>query len=681
MPRVDFVPVRHGFHFENYFVNHVVGITTYGLCGGMVLAAARYWKQRLAIPTHRPGDFGGDSRVPAEGTPLQQYIYACQMESYGPLGLLSAANWITAVDFNGQFDWSVGEFDRIKAEIDRGNPVVLGLRVRETGNLNGHQVLAIGYDLAPKRIYAYDPNFAGFEATFTLDEVSKRILETTPPGRSLAHEWSSLFITGCTIGDQRPPYLDLGLQAGLTVTTAAVSPRVGTRVQVDVVVRNFGAYPAHVQQLFVYVRGPDGRNRDELLSGGDHDATPIPPGGERRITRVNDHFGDAPGSYTIGVSYLSVEGQWILLPAVAGGTRQEVRLDLLPAMATVVPNWFSLGGVITAPPTVIANADGRLEIFIRGLDNKFWHLFQRTADVPNDCSPMEGLPGDQTFSGSVSGVLNNWNKIEIFAWGRDGALWHRWQNDPNVREAARWSPWSSLSGQLAAEPTAALNWDKRIEVFALHTDGRVYHIYQRWFDLFGAPWSGWEVLDGRRFRGRVAVDRDANGSMHVLARDAADSSVWVNWQLTPGGPWSGWAAFGGTAAGDLTLSHNADGRLEAFVRGTDGRVYHKWQVAPNGAWSNWQQLLEGSASAPVLIGESRPTAILDRRGHLEVFARTGASTVTTTRETGGAPPWSDFREIGPTVTSDLAAGVNPGGTVELFALGPNRELLHHWFTP
>lgn len=45
-------------------------------------------------------------------------------------------------------------------------------------------------------------------------------------------------------------------------------------------------------------------------------------------------------------------------------------------------------------------------------------------------------------------------------------------------------------GQLDGDPTVGINHDGRLEVFAIGSDGRAFHIYQRWFDLFGAPWSG-----------------------------------------------------------------------------------------------------------------------------------------------------------------------------------------------
>src|SRR5207244_2840908 len=119
------------------------------------------------------------------------------------------------------------------------------------------------------------------------------------------------------------------------------------------------------------------------------------------------------------------------------------------------------------------------------------------------------------------------SKLELFARGRDRSLWHRWQNDPNVRTSAQWSPWRSLGGQLDGDPTVALNHDGRLEVFAVGTDGRAYHIYQRWFDPFGAPWSGWEGLGGaRRLTGRIAAERDGTGCLFAFARSRDDASVW-----------------------------------------------------------------------------------------------------------------------------------------------------------
>lgn len=693
MTRTNFIPSQHGFHFGNSFNNYniflpilPVPIPFGGLCGGMVLASLRYYLHRLPIPTHTTCDFDGVVVWPlgSTGSRLRQYLVACQRDSYGPLGDASAVNWFTPpwVTFETQFDWTLNEFVRVKNHIDTtGEPVVIGLR-RRTDTPFGHQVLAIGYDENPKCVYVYDPNFPNMEHTLRIDEGARRLVGPHNGNFSDPEWWSSFFVTDAIARPDRPPYFDLGLQEGITVRTASASPRVGERLEVELLVRNFGDFPAQFQQLYIYVRDPMGRNRDDLLVAGDGDATPIPPGGERRIHRVAEHFGDIAGTWVIGISYLSQQGHWITVPPLVGGTRHEVFLDLLPA-TTVQPigTWYSLGGVLNSPPTVGTNQDRRLEVFGRGLDNKIWHLYQRTPDVPNDCSEWELLPGEQTFRGPAAVVKNNWGKLEIFGRGRDNAIWHRWQNDPNVREGARWSSWSSLGsagGGMQTDPTAALNWDNRIEVFAIGFDNQVYHTWQRWFDAFGAPWSGWHSLPGRLFKGRVTVEIDAAGRMHVAVR-ALDDSVWVNNQVTRGGDWTGWIPFGGIITGDPMLAKNGDGRLELFARGTDSRVWHRWQTAPNGNWSNWQALNESSIPQAYMIGEGRVATLRNNRGGLELFARIGTGEITNIHQIPEFPYWSNWTPVGANFTSDPAVGINPGGTIEVFALGPNRELMHSWF--
>ena len=41
-----------------------------------------------------------------------------------------------------------------------------------------------------------------------------------------------------------------------------------------------------------------------------------------------------------------------------------------------------------------------------------------------------------------------------------------------------------------------------------------------------------------------------------------------------------WTSLGGVITGGLNALRNADGRLEAFTRGTDGALWHIWQTAP-----------------------------------------------------------------------------------------------------
>ena len=66
--------------------------------------------------------------------------------------------------------------------------------------------------------------------------------------------------------------------------------------------------------------------------------------------------------------------------------------------------------------------------------------------------------------------------------------------------------------------------------------------------------------------------------------------LWHIWQTAPNGNWSGWAGLGGGLTSNVAVGKNADGRMEAFVRGTDNALYHIWQTAPNNGWSGWASL-------------------------------------------------------------------------------------------
>jgi hypothetical protein len=138
----------------------------YGLCGGMCFAALDFYKAGLPIPRGRDAN-----DQPASGTPLRTYLWKRQLDSLVSdgarvLAWLITLNYVPQVPlFRGGTAWlldrSKEEWAKLKAFVDRGEPIPLGL-VRDTENVyNNHQVLAIGYDEtdeAQGTIYLYDPN-------------------------------------------------------------------------------------------------------------------------------------------------------------------------------------------------------------------------------------------------------------------------------------------------------------------------------------------------------------------------------------------------------------------------------------------------------------------------------------------------------------------------------------------
>ena len=159
-----FDPTKHGFDFVNDFNNDVIkniDFRTGGLCGGMSYAALDYYLAKRPVPRQK--------YRPANGTPLQSYIYNRQVTSLVP----NATKWAELGTNPGGarnaefFSWGLSsEFANLRAIIDTGRPAPLGLQAVEG---TSHQVLAIGYKRssagALQEIYLYDPNFTNERIT------------------------------------------------------------------------------------------------------------------------------------------------------------------------------------------------------------------------------------------------------------------------------------------------------------------------------------------------------------------------------------------------------------------------------------------------------------------------------------------------------------------------------------
>jgi hypothetical protein len=115
--------------------------------------------------------------------------------------------------------------------------------------------------------------------------------------------------------------------------------------------------------------------------------------------------------------------------AFYGGPRRDLTSDDIDGIRSVYGarfRWHSLSGGIF-DPVVGTNADGRMEVFVRGTDNALWHIWQT--------APNNGWSGWATLSGGLIGGPVAWHnadgRLEVFVKGLDNALWHTWQSTPN----------------------------------------------------------------------------------------------------------------------------------------------------------------------------------------------------------------------------------------------------------
>lgn len=677
--KLNFIPSLHGFHFNNEFTTHIGAIKTRGLCGGLSLGAFNYYRNNFPVPTHHqdPNDFSTTDGLPAEGGRLRTMLL-----NYQILTFASAAPFIYLVpDENVHFDWSMGEFNLVKNHIDNGRFVLLGLR---SGFAAGHQVLAYGYDDTLRRVFFYDCNHPEVESVIDLNQVTKKLdhKNHTAGDTVNSEHYLSYFVqlpldpnsTDIWTGLNKPSYFDLGLSAGLTVQGTTEPRRPGMPLTYTARVRNFGESPARVSRYQVYVRDPLGNNHD-MEYGFSDQTTLLAPGAERVLTRTISSFANMPGVWEIGVKYISHEGHEIMMPThLTPNAQNKVMVNVSAAAPVNNTIWLISGSGVASDPTAIKNQDGTTEVFVRTQANTIARIRETAA---NDYTGLQVFPGDERFDGNVAAVLNQSDKLEIFVKGRDNALRNRYQNNPNVASLSDWSGWGNLGGNLKSDPAATRNLDKRLEVFAIHQDDRIYKNYHR---IVGGWWSGWEDMSGTmRFKGTPSALPDAAGRIHVVAR-GFDDTICINFQLSANGPYNGWMLFGGVATADPVLMKHSDGRLEIVVRGTDGKPYHRFQSQPNGSWTDWGPFRLNNVH-PVMRVNGKADMSDNPGEHPQLVLTESNFNVKATRRVEPNPNWANWRDLAGNVVSNPAVvRKRAPNTVEVFGVNAQAQLIRSSFT-
>jgi hypothetical protein len=171
----SFLPTSSGFRFANRWpagtpllrlpgpIPITLGDANSGLCGGMALAVADLFH------AHRPP--APWTTPPAAGTPAFAYLRERLIASWDlPWGATTFASWAMSPDGDTFFGLSglgrrtIGQLPRLRAGLDAGSPVMLGLVTVHTFDAvelgKCHIVLAYGYDAGPTSctVSVYDPN-------------------------------------------------------------------------------------------------------------------------------------------------------------------------------------------------------------------------------------------------------------------------------------------------------------------------------------------------------------------------------------------------------------------------------------------------------------------------------------------------------------------------------------------
>lgn len=289
------------------------------------------------------------------------------------------------------------------------------------------------------------------------------------------------------------------------------------------------------------------------------------------------------------------------LEVFARGTNNAILVNAQEHSGEVVMGWtgwqtLSQAYAFQGTPMVARNQDGRLEIFARGSDGNIWHNVQKNASDDSSWNGWVALQSGYSFKGDPVVGINVDGRLEVFALGSGGNIWHNAETTPN----GTWGGWTALqSGKsFLGRLSVGRNQDGRLDVYALDWTNNVVHNQE----LSGGGWSGWVALQSQTahiFNSTPAVGNNQDGRLEVFTTENAHAEMWHDWQTSPNGNWNGWgnlqSGFGFVGAAPAT-AQIYDGRLEVFAVGRDNNIYHNF--VQTGGWSGWQKLQSGYSFAP-----------------------------------------------------------------------------------
>lgn len=328
---------------------------------------------------------------------------------------------------------------------------------------------------------------------------------------------------------------------------------------------------------------------------------PVGPNGTWFLRPLNIPAGAPSGNYQIravcvinGVASAPAVGDFI------------VRSAFLARSETVARSSPSLAAV---------RGFERLDLVVRDAEGGI----QWTTDLGGGFTQYVGLGAP---SGGVVGdpAILSWapGRLDLFVRGADNKLWQRF----STNGGGTWSGWIKPVGDegvLASGPDVTSRGPGLIDVFVQGTDARMY---QRFWD--GSRWNGaWLAQGGRPGSGTPDPPGGVNGTptavspdrvrVETFARDTADHLWQQSWT---GSSWTNWF---GPGFGPHTLASRPDAaswgpeHISVFVRGTDGGLYQTIYV--NG-WFHFQRL--GYAHEGLLDG---PGATSRGPGRIDVAVR------------------------------------------------------------
>jgi peptidoglycan/xylan/chitin deacetylase (PgdA/CDA1 family) len=165
--------------------------------------------------------------------------------------------------------------------------------------------------------------------------------------------------------------------------------------------------------------------------------------------------------------------------------------------------WRSLGRTVTAPPAVTASSDGRVDVFVRGQDDR---LYTRTLKRATPTTSWRALSAGPVATGPAA-TATGAGRITVLVTGGDHSVLRR------TLTGGVWSGWSSLGGRTYFAPAvASVPGTSRVLGVVRGTGDQLWSR-----ELPGGAWTA---------RGGLLIDAPAAGARAdenlVVVRDRTD---------------------------------------------------------------------------------------------------------------------------------------------------------------
>jgi len=267
-----------------------------------------------------------------------------------------------------------------------------------------------------------------------------------------------------------------------------------------------------------------------------------------------------------------------------------------------------------------------------------------TATAKAEESPVDMIRGD----------INQDGRFEIFAVNSDGMLFHRWQDI----EHTSWHSWVPNTFGNITDVATAKAQDGRLFVFVIAGGSLVIRSQQ-------SANSGWgdNLLRLGHDLQRISTTTNSDGRIEVIALGGDKSIYSMSQSATNGGlAESDWVIrdLGGQNFRDVAASRDGNRRIVVFALGEDGRVHCIRQVVPNGSFGSWENL-DGNAV-------QRISAARQAAGSLTVFALGGDSALYSRTQPSPDASWTAWVKVFDSPVKDWSATDNDSGLLEVAAL-------------